>query len=317
LVVDFSEHDPTGDLDADQEADRLVDAVGTVTSLQVPHRLADAILRDSEIDGVAFRKSERGKALNTVSFANATPLFELCPTALVFGMWDSTGPKGGLGPKFERAMVSEIVGVGAEWDGDYRARGVRRDPLEVRAAVKVVKSPDKTWKVAAGKEKGATEPSKVNHSSVPFDSPNSGVTIEYAEQTTTLSLICLRRLRFPVNGAASTEADVAARTALAAFGLGAAALAFESGMGLRSRCLLWPGGPMQWELLERPGEEPRAFSLSADGAVGLLNAAVARAKEAKLSWSEEPIVLRPSKDLVELVRLSQLEATKEESGDGK
>ena len=142
VEVDFSEHDPTGDLDADRDAGRLLDTVGKVTSLQAPHRLADAILRDSELDGVPFRQSDIGKALNTVNLAHATPLFDLCPTALIFGMWDSTGPKGGLGPKFERAMVSEIVGVGAEWQDDYRARGVRRDPLEVRAAVKVQKAAD-------------------------------------------------------------------------------------------------------------------------------------------------------------------------------
>src|SRR5690242_12716992 len=41
LDVDFSEHDPTGDIDADKEAGRLIDAIGKVTSLQVPHRLAD------------------------------------------------------------------------------------------------------------------------------------------------------------------------------------------------------------------------------------------------------------------------------------
>jgi len=99
VEVDFSEHDPTGDVEADKEAGRLIDAIGTVTSLQVPHRLADAILRDSELDGVRFRDSEAGKSLNRASPVNATPLFELCPTALVFGMWDSTGPKGGLGPK--------------------------------------------------------------------------------------------------------------------------------------------------------------------------------------------------------------------------
>src|SRR5581483_2391536 len=200
LVVDFSEHyDPKLDKDAADKADKLIDALGKVTSLQVPHRLADAILRDSDLDGVAFRKSDRGRALNQVSLANATPLLELCPTALVFGMWDSTGPKGGLGPKFERAMVSEIVGVGAEWQEDSRARGVRRDPLEIRAAVKVKKSADTSWTVAASDAKGKdiVAPSSVNHSSVPFDSKNSGVTIEYAEQTTTLSLICLRRLRFP------------------------------------------------------------------------------------------------------------------------
>src|SRR6266581_942763 len=168
LVVDFSDHGPTGDIEADKQAGKLIDAVGKITSLQVPHRLADAILRDSDLDGVAFRISDKGRALNQVSLANATPLLELCPTALVFGMWDSTGPKGGLGPKFERAMVSEIVGVGAEV-GDLR-RGVRRDPLEIRAAVAVKKSADTSWTVAASNAKGKdiVAPSKVNHSSVPF-----------------------------------------------------------------------------------------------------------------------------------------------------
>jgi len=214
-------------------------------------------------------------------------------------------------------MVSEIVGVGAEWNDDYRARGVRRDPLEIRAAVKVLKAADKSWSVVESKAKGATEPSKVNHSSVPFDSANSGVTIEYAEQTTTLSLICLRRLRFPINGASGADTDAAARTVLAALGLAAATLAFESGMGLRSRCLLWPDGPMEWELLERPGATPARFSLTGDAAIRLLNDAIASAEAVKLPWAKVSIVLKPStgkgrsENLVELVRLSQLEATKE------
>ncbi|MGQ0570205.1 MAG: type I-G CRISPR-associated RAMP protein Csb1/Cas7g [Armatimonadota bacterium] len=327
LVVDFSEHyDPKLDKDTADKAGKLIDAVGKVTSLQVPHRLADAILRDSEIEGVAFRQSDKGKALNQVSFANATPLFELCPTALVFGMWDSTGPKGGLGPKFERAMVSEIVGVGAEV-GDLR-RGVRRDPLEIRAAVAVKKSADTSWTVAAPNAKGKdiVAPSKVNHSSVPFpkqrdkktdENTYDGVTIGYAEQTTTLSLICLRRLRFPVNGAPSVDTDAAARTVLAALGLAAATLAFESGMGLRSRCLLWPDGPMEWELLERPGATPAKFALTGDAAIKLLNDAIASAEAVKLPWAKVPIILKPStgkgrpENLVDLVRLSQLEATKE------
>jgi CRISPR-associated protein Csb1 len=137
-------------------------------------------------------------------------------------MWDSTGPKGGLGPKFERAIASEVVGIGAAIDESHRARGVRRDPLEIRAAVKVVKAADKSWKVADPKAKGTTEPSKINHSSVPFDSANAGITIEYAEQLTTISLICLRRLRFPIDGHFKQEADIAAQTVLTALALCAA-----------------------------------------------------------------------------------------------
>ncbi|CAN5390673.1 hypothetical protein BH24GEM3_BH24GEM3_02480 [soil metagenome] len=311
IVVDFSPHDPTGDLDADQAAGRLLDSVGKVTSLQVPHRVADAILRDSELDGVPFRKSNRGRCLNTVSPAIATPLFELCPTALVFGMWDSTGPKGGLGPKFERAMVSEIVGIGAEWQDDYRARGVRRDPLEISRNVAVLRNEDKSLRqVADSGERGAVRPSAINHSSVPFDSRNSGVTVEYVEQITTLSLIVLRRLRFPVNGSRNPEVDVAARTVLAALGLCAATLAFEAGVALRSRCLLWPDGPLTWELLERPGAEAKRFSLDGDEARALLRDAVVSAKRAGLPWPEEPVVLQPSRELVKLVRLSQVELVK-------
>ncbi|MGE3524763.1 MAG: type I-U CRISPR-associated RAMP protein Csb1/Cas7u [Gemmatimonadales bacterium] len=305
LVVDFSAYDPTEDPEADEKAGRFIESVGRITSLQVPHRLADAILRDSEIDGVAFRRSEKGKALNRVSFANATPLLELCPTALVFGMWDSTGPKGGLGPKFERALVSEIVGIGAEWHDDYRSRGVRRDPLEISKNVPVVQAEDKSLlKVAEGKEKGV-RPSEINHSSVPVNSPNSGVTVDHAIQTTTLSLIALRRPRFPLNGNHAPGADLAARTTLAALGLCAATLAFEAGLDLRSRCLLWPEVPMSWELLDRPGTEPEEYSLTGAEAVELLALAVAEAKGAGLPWPEVPVQLTPSAELAKLVRLSQ------------
>jgi hypothetical protein len=103
-----------------------------------------------------------------------------------------------FGPKFERAIASEVVGIGAAIDESHRARGVRRDPLEIRVAVKIVKAADKSWKVTDPKAKGATEASKVNHISVPFDWAKAGITTEYAKQLTTISLICLRRLRFPI-----------------------------------------------------------------------------------------------------------------------
>jgi CRISPR-associated protein Csb1 len=315
IVVDFSAQAPTGDVQVDAAAGRLIDDIGKITSLQAPHRIADAILRDSEIQEngvkVPFRQSSKGKSINKVSLANATTLFELCPTALIFGMWDSTGPKGGLGPKFERAIASEVVGIGAAINESHRARGVRRDPLEIRAAVKIIKAADKSWKVADPKAKGATEPSKVNHSSVPFDSANAGITIEYAEQVTTISLICLRRLRFPIDGHFKQEADVAAQTVLTALALCAATLAFESGTDLRSRCLLWPDGPLEWELLDRPGSETQRFSLNGDEAVAVLNNAVAAATTLGLQWPTDPIMLQPSTELLKLVRLSQQEATKE------
>jgi CRISPR-associated protein Csb1 len=84
-------------IEVDFSGNEFLTEVGKVTSLQAPHRIADAILRDSLLDGVDFRHSDLGSQIDSVSLANATPLFELCPTDLVFGMWDSTGPKGGGG----------------------------------------------------------------------------------------------------------------------------------------------------------------------------------------------------------------------------
>ncbi len=167
IIVDFTKYDPTGDVKKDEEEGRLLDAVGKITSLQVPHRLADAILRDSEYGGKPFRESPAARSFNQASPLNATPIYQLCPTALLFGMWDSTGPKGGLGAKFERAMVSEVVGIEAQV-GDL-LRGVRRDPLETSRAVSILKNADGSWQVADNsKAKAVVRPSKINHGSVPL-----------------------------------------------------------------------------------------------------------------------------------------------------
>jgi len=301
ITVDFSQYGPTGDLEKDEQEGRLLDAVGKVTSLQVPHRLADAILRDSEHNGEPFRKSTVAKVLNQASLLNATALYELCPTALVFGMWDSTGPKGGLGAKFERAIVSEVIGFGASLSDLHKNRGVRRDPLQASRSVPILKGRDGSWWVADDpKRKGVVRPSEVNHSSIPFETDNAGVTVEYAEQTTTISLIALRRLRFPVVEAKPNQnaADSAGHAVLAALGLCAATLAFEPGMGLRSRCLLWPEGPMRWELLATPGAAPLQFTLDGTAAKKLLVDAVAAAEQVGLTWRAEPVTLKPSKELL-------------------
>ena len=144
----------------------LLDEVGRVSSLEAPHRIADAILRDSLHDGNPFRKSELGKSLDRASLQNATPLYKLCPTALIFGLWDSTGPKGGLGAKFQRALVSEIVGVNAEIGVKTSSR---IDPLGMRKAAKVIKKPDGSYELAGDKVKDGVSPSEVNHGNIPPD----------------------------------------------------------------------------------------------------------------------------------------------------
>lgn len=381
ITVDFSEYDPKdGEAEPGPDGHRrfprtLLDAVGKVTSLQVPHRLADAILRDSEYKGKRFRDSEVAKGLNRASLLNATALYQLCPTALVFGMWDSAGPKGGLGAKFERSIVSEVVGIGAEFGLKTASR---IDPLITKTkGIVLYRTPDGRWTlneseatvekgrpVKLGKDGRVSEanlgnvtPSfaKYTKGAEGFDPMKSGTvdidysiragrdgfsvrnrsmaetqparegqiapggaTVEYAEQTTTLSLIALRRLRFPVDSAKLDQnaASAAGHAVLAAVGLCAATLAFESGMGLRSRCLLWPDDPMRWELLAKPGHVPSPFTLDAGAAKKLLTDAVAAAKKAGLTWRTEPLTLKPSNELVNLVRLSQEQAVKQGAEEG-
>lgn len=327
---------------------RLLDPVGKISALQAPHRIADAILRDSivEEDGKPFRardpqaESVYGQRLRRVSSQNTTVLFELCPTALLFGMWDSTGPKGGLGAKFERALVSEIVGINAELGVKTSSR---IDPLGIQIindrlyeAVEDAKGPH--WTLDQSKAKkdqrgnpvrlgNDGRPSEANHGNIAptIDEaagryPTGGVTIDYAEHSVVLSLAALRRLRFPINGEGETpEANNAARTVLAALGLCAVALAAEAGFDLRSRCLLWPETTMEWELLADPGSEPPKYQLNADAAIQLLKTAVEKAKDAKLPWRETVLKLRPSDDLVKLVVRSQQTAihqgNKSDKGD--
>ena len=82
----------------------------SVSSLEAPHRVADALLRDSLLDGVIFRRSDKGRILDVADTRHATGLFGLCPTALLFGLWDSTGPRGGIGHQ-----VSASFGIGNHW----------------------------------------------------------------------------------------------------------------------------------------------------------------------------------------------------------
>lgn len=308
-----------------------------VTSLEAPHRAADAIFRDSLYGGVMFRKSEKGRILDAADIRNATGLFGLCPTALLFGLWDSTGPRGGLGAKFQRAIVSEMIGINVK---DGKRSSSRIDPLGIeKRSGPIFRTPEGNWTTdpdKAVKVKGKPalygltrkgelvpydpdkdqeegRPSKINHGNVTpslVDDKTKqflpgGFTISRAQQTTVISLTALRRLRFPIsNPPFKPEVDNAARTVLATLGLAAAALTRDESADLRSRCHLIATSVPEWDLIDRPGQAPKRFQLAGDEALKLLGEAIEAAKKAGLPWEGE-IALTPHEDLVELVRRSQ------------
>src|SRR5206468_6318064 len=133
---------------------------------------------------------------------------------------------------------SEIVGVNS-------VAGVktssRIDPLNIRVNSGVLFRAERGgWTLdekAAATEKGKPaklgkdgKPSEANHGNVTPSISGGGFTIDYAEQSTVLSLPALRRLRFPPKAGerSKPDTDAAARTYLAALGLLGATLAVEA-----------------------------------------------------------------------------------------
>lgn len=301
IVVDFKEQKAPNGID--------VSDLGEITSLDAPHRVFDAVIRDSELDGTKFTDTEHYKTLLLAKSANAIQLFKLSPTSLVFGAWNSTGEGGGLGAKFTRCLVSEIVGIGA---AEGQKGAVRIDPLGIRATVKVVGGP-LDWGLASGaKGEKSVRPSEINHSNIVSNLVPGGITIDYALHTAVISCAGLRRLKFP-----GTKDEAAGRTVLAALALVALTEQDRAGYALRSRCDLVCEGRAPFEIV-RPDGATEKFEIDADVAVDLFNQSVGEAKAAGFPWSEDPIRLAPQKRLVELVALSRAKALagESESGDG-
>jgi len=300
---------------AGSDRDPILAEIGRITALEAPHRVCDAIFRDSVYpSGEPFRNAGPGAAMNTAKASAATSIFELCPTALLFGFWDSTGPRGGMGAKVQRAIVSEIVGY-EKVNG--KRTSSRIDPLQIENNVDIYSGPNSGWTFEQGEAQKDSngkpiklKPSEINHGNIvpSFRHEDKttrktvlnhgGVTIAYAVQHTVLSLAALRRLRFPLKNQYSAAVDDAARTVLAALGLAAICLLDEDGYDLRSRCLL-DGKPGAMEFVGRGEKEP--FELNASRASEILAQAAGAAKDLGLPWPEQPVILRPSPDLSKLV----------------
>jgi CRISPR-associated protein Csb1 len=300
-----------------------------ISALQAPHRIADALLRDSVLGRTPFRDTAIGKEVTDSRVAHATGMYKHCPTALVFGVWDSTGPKGGLGAKFQRCLVSEIVGIdvvpGVKTSSRIDPAGIEKKAGPIYAH----KDPRQEWtidakdaKIEKGKpvefsRKGAEgkgNPAALNHGNIPpsIDGEAGGVTMAHAIQTTVLSLAGLRRLRFPITvegkaiGAEERDAaETAARTALAALALAAVAYQRDNDYDLRSRSLLVATDALVFEVLGRDGGEAARFGLDRAGAAHLLREAEKQARQHGLGWDRGPVELKPAEKLAHLIRQSR------------
>lgn len=281
-----------------------------VSSLTAPHRVADALLRDSMLGDTLFRHSDLGKSFTDASLHNAAALFRACPTACLFGIWDSTGPKGGMGFKLSRAITSEIVGIDVVYGVKTSSRidptniskgaGPLYEALDGSAQYTLDPKQAKQDKKEPVLFKAKGTPAEANHGNQPplIDATGGGVTFDYAQQTIVLSLGVLRKLSF-----GTAEETAAARAALGALGLVSILSAEEAGYDFRSRCQLIPekGHALKLEAVHRNGDTT-PLEVTLGQAIGLLDEAVA-ALPKSIAWPAKGVALATLKPTPKLTQL--------------
>ncbi len=276
-----------------------------ISSLQFPHRNADAYLRDAQLDGEDFVSTTLGRAILAATPEACGPLMAWFPQALLYGFWQSHLGKKRHNTKHARAWVSEIIG----WKpaaSETRVLGLKGDPLNLNTDETLASNPDDRlhWEIGTAKlkeiEGGKRDKlSEIGHGQVPFmgdEAAAAAVSFARVTQRATLSLAQLRRVGLGPDH--SAEADAAARALLVGLGLHAHAMAFGRGFALRSGAELRPtrstatwlgaGGDVKFELggSEETGE--------------LLRAALGHARSADVpldGWGESPMRLTPKSNL--------------------
>jgi len=276
-----------------------------LTSLEFPHRYADAYLRDSLLEGTAFDRSDIGRSLLSASLEDARALYAHDPGSLVFGAWNSH--RKGRQQKFPRVYASEVIG----WDPVVGARSAgRMDPLNLTGAQKPRKG-DEGWDYspAATKTKGERL-SEIGHGNVAPNSQHGGVTISSAQRFATLSLAGLDRIGF---GPVDAQAAVAARAVLAAYAIVADRLAFGgSTLWLRSGCeLVLESERLEWV---NRGGGTEALDVTRETAIDLFRLATGVAGKHGIALFEEPVRLTPSKALAQAIDFSLTKAAPVEEG---
>ena len=286
-----------------------------ITSLEAHHRVYDGLLRDSRIGNERFMQSGPGRRLGLANTTDASAVLELSPNALLFGAWHSQGEGGGVGAKFARILVSEIMGINVPVDevvanartGETRVQTAgkratsRGDMLGILKKVEIYKgtsvqdwSPDKT---SAGPGAKKVPPAKINHGRIKPSVTPLGVTFDYAEHRVTVTLAGARRLGF-----GSPARDRAGRAYIIALGLLAIAEQEVQGYPLRSRCDLVCEGPSSIELVHADGTI-EALEIDRETATEIYLGATAQAVDAGFRF--ESLTLVPQDKLVHIMQESR------------
>ena len=281
-----------------------------LSSLEFPHRNADAYLRDSRMDGVDFIRTDLGRAIFGATAQTCGPLIAWFPQALLYGFWQSHLGKKRHNTKHARSWVSEIVG----WKPaatDTRVFGLKGDALNLNTDETISSNAEDRldWGIGGQKVEGGKKDklSETGHGQVPFmgdDAAAAAVSFARVSQRATVSFAQLRRVSLGrKHSDASDAADAAARALLVALGLHAHTLAFGRGFALRSGAELRPK-KTKAEWLGADADEE--FALGGHETTGaLLHDALGYAESAGVpldGWSKPQVVLTPKDNLRNAIR---------------
>ncbi|MXX22085.1 MAG: type I-U CRISPR-associated protein Cas7 [Chloroflexi bacterium] len=280
----------------------------TLSSLEFPHRNADAYLRDAKVGDDDFIKTDVGRAIFGATAQECGPLMSWFPQALLYGFWQSHLGRKRHNTKHARAWVSEIIG----WQPastETRVLGLKGDPLNLNTDEPVNSDPDDrtVWGIGGERVEGGRSDrlSELGHGQVPFMDEDtaaaSAVSFPRVTQRATVSFAQLRRVSLGRH--ASREADAAARALLVALGLHAHQLAFGHAFALRSGADLRPAATTaMW--LGSAGDETCDIG-GAEATRDLLAGARTHAESVGVpldGWGQPPMVLRPGDALARAIR---------------
>ena len=280
----------------------------SLSSLQFPHRNADAYLRDARLGDQDFVKTDLGRSILGATAQTCGPLIGWFPQALLYGFWQSHLGKKRANIRHARAWVSEIVGWNPAPTDVVKLLGLKGDPLNLSVEDRVNSNPEDRFEWTIGKEavQGGKKDklSEIGHGQVPFmgaDAAAGPVSFARITQRATLSFAQLRRIS--LGAEYDPGADASVRALLVALGLHAHQLAFGRGFALRSGAdLRLTAVAATW--LGATGDLQFAFG-DAAGTRALLASACDHAKTLGVpleGWGREEVILTPRDNLRDAIR---------------
>jgi CRISPR-associated protein Csb1 len=277
-----------------------------LTSLDFPHRYADAYIRDSLVNGVRFDQSSIGSRIRSATVMDVRPLYEREPCSLLFGAWDSI--RKGRWPKFARLYSATMYGL----DPVTGVRqGGKMDLLNLTGGIDDKTKAESDWKyLPEGTKAKGQKLSEIGYGNIRPNPIHGGVTVSGIRRTASISLAGLERLRF---GDAKPEGATLARAALAALALAGDRLAFGSpSVWLRSGCDL--AKTSETIGLELPGGQIEPLDITARDALAAFHDLRDRASASGVPMGRDTIALTPIPALAEAIAFA-VTSSSQDAGD--